>query len=53
MDIIREISKQAKTEELDYLFLMECLSCYKQPRAKLTAILKSKDIIRVKKGLYI
>lgn len=53
MDIMREIRKKAKTEELDYLFLMGCLSRYKQPRTKLTTLLKSKNIIRVKKGLYV
>jgi hypothetical protein len=50
---MNEIRKKAKTEELDYLFLMDCLSSYKQPRSKLTKLLKSKKLIRVKKGLYI
>lgn len=53
MDIMREIRKRAKTEELDYLFLMDCLSSYKQPRAKLTKILKSNQLIRVKKSIYV
>lgn len=53
MNIMKEIRKKAKTEELDYLFLMDCLSSYKHPRDKLTALMKSKDLIRVKKGLYI
>lgn len=53
MDIIWEIRKKAKTEELDYLFLMECLSSYKHPRDKLTDLLKAKELIRVKKGLYV
>ncbi len=50
---MREIRAQAKTEEVDYLFLMNCLSDYKRPRDKLTALLKSNEIIRVKKGIYV
>lgn len=53
MDIMREIRKKAKTEEIDYLFLMNCLSSYKQPRDKLTKLLKKKHLIRIKKGIYI
>lgn len=53
MDIMKEIRKKAKTEELDYLFLMDCLSSYKQPRTKLTKLLKNNQLIRVKKGIYI
>lgn len=53
MEVMRKIRQRAQTEELDYLFLMECLSFYKHPRDKLTALLKSKAIIRVKKGLYV
>ena len=50
---MKEIRKKAPTEEIDYLFLMECLSSYKRPRDKLTSLLRSKDLIRVKKGLYV
>ena len=50
---MREIRKRAKTEEIDYLFLMDCLSNYKHPRNKLTSLLKNTDLIRVKKGLYV
>lgn len=53
MDIMNEIRKRAKTEELDYLFLMDCLSSYKQPRDKLTKLLKANQLIRVKKSIYI
>ncbi|NGX38514.1 MAG: hypothetical protein K1000chlam2_01688 [Chlamydiae bacterium] len=53
MNIMRKIRKKAKTEEIDYLFLMDCLSSYKQPRDKLTTLLKNHQLIRVKKGLYI
>ena len=53
MTIMRQIRKRAKTEEIDYLFLMDCLSSYKRPRDKLTRLLKSGDIIRAKKSLYV
>ncbi len=53
MDVMRKIRKKAKTEEIDYLFLMECLSSYKQPRDKLTGLLSDDQLIRVKKGLYV
>ncbi|MCC5831456.1 MAG: hypothetical protein JJU12_00230 [Chlamydiales bacterium] len=53
MNIMQEIRKKAKTEELDYLFLMDCLSSYKHPRDKLTSLLKTEQLIRIKKGLYV
>jgi predicted transcriptional regulator of viral defense system len=53
MDVMKEIRKRAQAEEIDYLFLMDCLSAYKQPRDKLTNLLKSGQIIRVKKGIYV
>ncbi|HOW51845.1 MAG TPA: hypothetical protein PLV42_07360 [bacterium] len=39
-------------EELDYPYLMHLLSDYRQPRLKVHALLRSGDLIRVKKGLY-
>ncbi|MCH9628130.1 MAG: hypothetical protein S4CHLAM2_17830 [Chlamydiales bacterium] len=50
---MRDIRERAKTEEVDYLFLISCLSSYKHPRDKVTALLKANEIIRVKKGIYI
>ncbi|OGN59993.1 MAG: hypothetical protein A3F40_01705 [Chlamydiae bacterium RIFCSPHIGHO2_12_FULL_27_8] len=50
MKILRN---KAKIEELDYLFIMNCLSFYKQPRDKLTKLLKNNQLIRIKKGIYI
>ena len=32
---------------------MNCLSSYKSPRSKITQLLRSGDLIRIKKGLYI
>lgn len=40
-------------EEFDYPALMDALSSYANPRAKVTGLLRRGDIIRVKKGLYI
>ncbi len=47
--ILRE---RAPANELDYGFVMDCLKDYSSPRAKLSRLLKSGDLIRVKKGLY-
>ncbi|MCH9634592.1 MAG: hypothetical protein S4CHLAM7_13450 [Chlamydiae bacterium] len=53
MDIFQEIRNKIDREELDYLFLLECLKHYKQPRDKITKLLKSQFLIRVKKGFYV
>jgi hypothetical protein len=45
--------KKAPGEELEYGFVIECLSAYKNPRVKLNHLLKIKALIRVKKGIYI
>lgn len=45
--------KKAPGEELEYGFVMECLKGYKNPRVKLSHLLKIKALIRVKKGIYI
>lgn len=39
-------------EEFDYLTLLEGLKKYARPRDKISALLRSATIIRVKKGLY-
>lgn len=52
-NLMMQIRKKAPIEEIDYLFLMDCLKDYKSPRAKLTTLLKKKDLIRVKKGIYL
>lgn len=53
MKAIDPIRKQAKTEEIDYLFLINALSSYQSPRSKLTSLLKTGALIRVKKGIYV
>lgn len=40
-------------EEFDYQELIDALSGYAQPRSKITALLRSGDVVRVKKGLYV
>lgn len=48
-----QLRNHALGEEIDYTFVMDCFQKYRSPRAKLTALLKNKDLIRVKKGLYV
>ncbi len=45
--------EKSSREELDYGIVMDCLAGYKNPRRKLTHLLKIKALIRVKKGIYI
>jgi len=40
-------------EEFDYQALLDALSGYSRPRAKITALLRNGVIVRVKKGLYV
>ncbi|MBA2653494.1 MAG: hypothetical protein H0U71_00305 [Gammaproteobacteria bacterium] len=51
--IIDQIRKAAVNEEIDYLFLTSFLKNYSNPRDKITHLLKTKALIRIKKGLYI
>ena len=48
-----KLKQRAQGNELTYGFVMDCLSDYSSPRAKLTRLLESEALIRVKKGLYI
>ena len=50
---IATLQDRSITNELDYQFVMDCLKTYKSPRAKLTRLLQSKALIRVRKGLYL
>lgn len=50
---IQEIRNQAPFEEIDYLFLTCVLKDYAQPRNKIQSLLKTKELVRVKKGLYV
>lgn len=48
-----DIRKFTPNEEVDYLFMKYALQSYANPRAKITSLLRSNELIRVKKGLYI
>lgn len=50
---IETLRKLAAREEIDYQFLISALADYAYPRDKISAWLKSGDLIRIKKGLYI
>jgi len=39
--------------EFDYLSLMRALQAYKRPRDKVTRLLRSGQVVRVKKGVYL
>jgi predicted transcriptional regulator of viral defense system len=51
--MIQDLRKQVPNEEFDYQILLEALKTYERPRDKITALLKRKDIVRVKKGIYV
>lgn len=50
---IERLRSRAPANDLDYGFVMDCLKEYKSPRSKMTKLLKSGALIRVKKGLYL
>lgn len=50
---IEKARKLAGREEIDYPMLLSLLSQYARPRDKISEWLKSGDLIRVKKGLYV
>ena len=50
---LNKIRKLALSNEVDYRFVMDCLKNYASPLGKLSRILHSGDLIRVKKGLYV
>jgi hypothetical protein len=50
---IANLRKLIGREEIDYQLLLSALSDYASPRDKITSWLKSGELVRVKKGLYI
>jgi predicted transcriptional regulator of viral defense system len=50
---IETLRKHAGREEIDYQFLLSELQGYANPRSKISAWLKARELVRVKKGLYI
>ncbi len=51
--MIDDLRQKIQGECFDYTTLMGFLSEYSSPRAKVTQMIKFKEIVRVKKGLYI
>ncbi len=52
MDRVR-LRHRIPQEEFDYQTLLDALPGYSRPRAKITVLLRSGVIVRVKKGLYV
>lgn len=50
---IQELRAQTPFEEVDYVFLMDRLKEYAQPRQKIRVWLQNKMLLRVKKGIYV
>ncbi len=50
---MKRLRDRVEGEEFDYQTLMDVLSDYAEPRQRVTALLRSGEIIRVKKGLYV
>ena len=50
---MRLLREKVIAEEFDYAMLMSCLGEYQNPRDKITRLLRSGSIVRVKKGLYV
>ena len=48
-----DIRTRIDQEFFDYTTLLSCLEDYRKPRDRISALLASGDIIRVKKGLYV
>lgn len=51
--MIVELRRNIAGEEFDYQVLLDSLRDYKRPRDRITELLKKKEIIRVKKGIYV
>ncbi len=52
MDAISQIRRKIEGEIFDYQVLMDALSGYRKPRDRITKLLASGVIVRIKKGLY-
>jgi predicted transcriptional regulator of viral defense system len=51
--MIEELRQKVPIEEFDYLMLIDALKDYKKPRDKITQLLKTGMILRIKKGIYV
>ena len=50
---VEQIRRQIPAEEFDYQVLLHCLKGYARPRDRISDLIKSGVIVRVKKGLYV
>lgn len=53
MRAIKQLRNQISEDIFDYTQVMHVLSEYKKPRDVVTRLLKNRDIIRIRKGLYV
>ena len=51
--MISEIKQKIGVGEFDYTALLSCLTRYKNPRMQIRRLLAHRDIVRIKKGLYV
>lgn len=51
--IIDNLRNLVVNEELDYVMLSSLLAEYSNPRDKISRLLKSGDLVRIKKGIYV
>jgi hypothetical protein len=51
--MIRLLRRDCRGEIFNYTYLMDHLQGYANPRGKITRMLRAREIIRVKKGLYV
>lgn len=51
--MMNHLRQRIPYEEFDYVTLTNCLKDYARPRDKITRLIRSKAIIRIKKGLYV
>ncbi len=51
--MIEDLRRDLECEEFDYALLMSYLRDYAKPRNKITRLIESESIIRVKKGIYV
>jgi hypothetical protein len=51
--MIDDLRRRVEGEEFDYQTLLDSLKQYEHPRDKITSLLRKREIIRVKKGIYV
>jgi len=50
---LKKLSISSLTSEFDYILLKKLLAHYRHPRVKINQLIKTEQIVRVKKGLYV